>query len=130
MELFEKTVYNPKDGKIIALISGNGEMSPEYLQGGLESLDGLYRGDEYYILSGTPTIRPITGLPETQSLNVGVDWFVTNVPENTDVEVDGELVGTTDATGLTLNFSASGIWPVVLRPPFPWLEASCEVTVT
>jgi len=74
---------------------------------------------------------PVGGpLPEAHSLTVNEDWVLADIPEGTEVKVDGEVVGTVDNTGLTLSFSAAGVWQVKLLPPFPWLEASCEVTVT
>lgn len=97
----------------------------------------LVRGEadletDYVDLSGEPTIapRPSLGLPATHALGVGADWAVPNVPVGTVVRIDGEDMGTVDADGLTLSFAAAGTWPVELQPPFPWLEASCEVTVT
>ena len=93
--------------------------------------DGVFVSPEDHFLDGEEIRdRPATELPEGYSTTINTDWSIGNVPAGTDVKVDDEVVGVTDDTGLTLSFSASGVWLVKLLPPFPWVEASCEVTVT
>lgn len=91
---------------------------------------GLWRSETHFILNGEPTTRPTTGLPENHTIAANTDWILSDIPAGTEVEVDGVILGTTYATELTLSFDAPGVWPVTLRPPFPWIEANCEVTVT
>lgn len=91
---------------------------------------GWAEPDTQYIKNSVVTDRPYLSVPPSYSVLVNTDWVIVDVPAGTEVEIDGQVVGTTDDTGLTLNFSASGIWPLVLHPPFPWLKTSCEVTVT
>lgn len=92
--------------------------------------DGIWEADTHYILNDTATLRPATGLPASHTVPASTDWTIPDVPAGTEVEIDGEVMGVTDETGLTLSFDAPGIWPVTLRPPFPWIAATCEVTVT
>lgn len=93
-------------------------------------VDGQWDGATHYALDGEAVPRPVTGLPAIHSIAAGIDWPIADVPAGTTVLINGEQVGTVDATGLTLSFALAGIWRVDLRPPFPWIEASCEVAVT
>jgi hypothetical protein len=93
-------------------------------------VEGLWDGMSHYVSEGEAVPRPATGLPAAHTLAADTDWTVPDVPEGTAVRIDGEDMGTTDAEGLTLTFAAAGVWRVDLGPPFPWLPASCEVTVT
>jgi len=56
-------------------------------------------------------------------------WIMENSEDDIVVFVDDDLVGVTDESPLVLNFSSSGVWPLKLSPPFPYLESICEVTV-
>lgn len=91
---------------------------------------GHWSESEYYVDNGAVELRPLLAVPETHALLVGADWDVLGVPEGSAVFVDGEEVGTTDATGLTLSFQFPGVYAVRIVPPFPTREASCEVTVS
>jgi hypothetical protein len=93
-------------------------------------VSGVFNGASHYVSEGEAVPRPATGLPAAHALAADTDWTVPDVPEGTAVRIDGEDMGTTDAEGLTLTFAAAGVWRVDLGPPFPWLPASCEVTVT
>ena len=88
------------------------------------------RDDLHWIDGGVVTDRPATGLPATHEVSADTDWPVADVPEGTDVLIDGASVGTVDETGLVLNFPTAGLWRVRLLPPFPWRPADCVVTVT
>lgn len=75
--------------------------------------------------------RPgLVDMPTTKTLAVDEDWPIPGVPDGTEVWIDGVLAGTTDATGLTLSFPLATVWKLRLVPPFPWMPADCEVTVT
>jgi hypothetical protein len=126
---FEKNL-DQNSGKIIGFNFGSEEYStpPRSELGSIHTEDFNFEGD--YILNGTVAPRPVIGLPTAYTITANTDWVILDVPAGTEVEIDGEVVGTTDETGLTLSFAAPGVWPVTLRPPFPWVEASCEVTVT
>jgi hypothetical protein len=88
------------------------------------------RDDLHWIDAGVVTARPATGLPATHTVAADADWPVSDVPEGTDVLIDGASAGTVDGDGLTLNFPTAGTWRVRLLPPFPWRPAECVVTVT
>ncbi len=107
-------------------VTGNVFMLPE----GQALIDGEWEAETHYILNDEGLPRPTTGLPLSHELASDTDWSLPNVPEGTKVLIDGEEAGTVDATGLVLTFALAGVWRVGLRPPFPWLDASCEVTVT
>lgn len=100
------------------------------LEPGQALIDGHFSEQTHYIADDQAVLRPATGLPETYSIATGTDWPVADVPEGTEVSINGEIVGTVDASGLVLAFGLAGVWKVSLRPPFPWLAADCEVTVT
>jgi hypothetical protein len=92
-------------------------------------VSGVFNGRSHYVSEGEVIPRPATGLPAAHALAVDADWVVPDVPEGTAVMVDGVYMGTVNADGLTLSFEAAGVWPVQIEPPFPWLSATCEVTV-
>ena len=125
-----KTAYHPESGLILWSSYGPEEIILFPEDQGFAWVGGAWSKETHYVLNGEPTPRPATRLPATHTVAANTDWILSDVPEGTEVEVDGEIVGTTDATGLTLSFDAPGVWPVTLRPPFPWIEANCVVTVT
>lgn len=92
--------------------------------------EGTWGAGKHYVVDGAVIERPQTGLPSAHTVSQGKDWTVPNVPDGTRVYVDGEDLGATDPLGLTLSFSAPGVWRVDLAPPWPWQPASCEVTAT
>lgn len=129
-EIIYKTAYDPGTGKLLWVCHGPEEtiLFPE--DQGFSWVDGEWSKETHYVLNEAATPRPATGLPVTHTIATNTDWIVPDVPEGTVVEIDGTEAGVVDAVGLTLAFDLAGIWQVRLRPPFPWLEASCEVTVT
>ena len=88
------------------------------------------RDDQHWVSGGVVETRPSTGLPESHELAADTDWTVPDVPEGTEVEIDGAPAGTVDGEGLVLNFPTAGPWDVRLDPPFPWRPARCLVVVT
>lgn len=100
------------------------------LEPGEALIEGEFFGETHYILDDVATPRPALALPIVHSLPAGSDWEIPGVPEGTVVVINKEEVGTVDETGLVLSFDLAREWQVELRPPFPWLEASCGVTVT
>jgi hypothetical protein len=93
-------------------------------------IDGEWHAATHYVLDGQATPRPATGLPGAGTIAAGADWPIADVPPGTLVLVDDATVGTVDESGLVLSFALAGVWRVSLRPPFPWLDADAEVTVT
>lgn len=126
----QKTAYDPVSGLLLWSAYGPEGIILFPEDQGFSWVDGEWSAETHYVLNGEPTPRPSTGLPEAHTIPANTDWTIADVPVGTEVEIDGEVVGTTDETGLTLSFTAPGVWPVTLRPSFPWTEASCEVTVT
>jgi hypothetical protein len=124
------TIYEKATGMIVSLLTGPDGISEINTPEGCDNISGHYDYFTQYVVNGNVTERPTTGLPTEHTITTNTDWIIADVPAGTEVEIDGEVVAVTDDTELTLNFRASGIWPVTLRPPFPWVEASCEVTVT
>jgi hypothetical protein len=129
-DIVRKTAYEPTTGKLLWVSFGPEGIILFPEDQGFSWVDGEWSSETHYVFNGEPTTRPTTGLPETYSIAASTDWILSDIPEGTEVEVDGVVLGTTDATGLTLSFDAPGTWPATLRPPFPWISASCEVTVT
>ena len=75
-------------------------------------------------------IRPMIDLPPPHAL-VGSDWTVAEAPAGTEVWLDGQHLGTTETDDeIVVTFPLPGLWPVELRPPFPWREAGCSVEVS
>ncbi|WP_287994586.1 hypothetical protein [Acidiphilium sp.] len=130
MPFISRTAFRPSSGKILLSVEGNDEFVILDVEPDKDWIAGSFNGDTHYVSDGAAVSRPVTGLPSAHSLASGVDWSVPDVPEGTLVLIDGVEVGTVDATGLVLSFSLAGLWRVTLKPPFPWIEASCEVTVT
>lgn len=93
-------------------------------------VEGHHDGAVSYVADGAVTPRPDTGLPASHTLPTDTDWTLPDVPEGTQVLIDGAEAGTVDGDGLTLTFPEAREWHVELRPPFPWRAAECEVTVT
>jgi len=92
--------------------------------------EGYATLDMYFdVVGGIAKDRPKVNLPESHTIGTNEDWQILNVPTQTEVFVDGDLAGVTDGSPLVLNFSSSGVWPLKLIPPFPYLESICEVTV-
>lgn len=128
-DIIYKTAYDPANGKLLWVTYGPEEIILFPEQPDFNWLDGEWDSATHYVLADVATLRPNTGLPATYTMPTDTDWAVPNVPEGTVVIVDGVEAGTVDATGLVLNFDLAGTWQVKLRPPFPWIEATCEVTV-
>lgn len=129
-EIIYKTAYEPATGKLLWVSYGPEETILFPDDQGYSWVDGEWSKETHYVLNDTVTPRPATGLPVTRTVVASTDWIVPEVPEGTLVLIDGVEVGEVDETGLVLSFSLAGVWSVDLVPPFPWVEASCEVTVT
>lgn len=125
-----RTAYDTATGQLRWVAFGVEGLIDFPEEPGLGWVDGEWLAATHYVLGGVVTARPATGLPATHSMATSTDWAVPDVPEGTDVLVDGAVAGTVDAGGLVLSFGLAGVWHVELRPPFPWLAASCEVIVT
>lgn len=124
------TVYDLSTGRIRYTVEGSEGLVGAPGDSSAHSIADRWDGATYYVVDQEPVLRPATGLPVSHQLASGADWSVPDVPEGTVVLVNGSEVGTVDATGLELRFALAGVWRVDLRPPFPWIEASCEVIVT
>ena len=124
------TIYDPNTGRIVCtLLTSDGHIAPDFLAERGVALQGTFDGSTYWVDSGEPALRPTLALPAAHTMAVHSDWTIPDAPAGTEVEVDGSTIGVVDQTGLTLSFDTTGVWPVTLRPPFPWVEAICEVTV-
>ena len=92
-------------------------------------LEGHHDPDTVYAVNGQPTPRPALPLPAPVA-TVGADWTVQGLPAGTAILIDGaEHPELTDGSDLEMVFPIAGKWPVVIRPPFPWQEASVVVEV-
>lgn len=129
--MMEFTKYDTQAGRITGFfIVSNASEAETSLSKSEAIIEGIWDAYTHYIVGGQATPRPATGLPTNHTIPANTDWTIPDVPAGTEVEIDGEVMGITDDTGLTLNFNATGVWPVTLRPLFPWIKATCEVTVT
>ena len=128
-QIVTKSAFEPSTGQIRYTASGNELMIIFEAGPDIDWIDGEWDGRTHFVLAGEAVSRPAAGLPETHVIAADTDWMLPDVPEGTLVLIDGEEAGAVDATGLTLSFALAGVWRVDLRPPFPWLEASCEVIV-
>ena len=130
MPYIYRTAFQPSTGRILWSIEGNDDFVVLDVEPDKDWIVGSFDGSTHYVDGVVATPRPVTGLPATASIAAGVDWSVQDVPYSTVVLINGAEVGVVDDTGLTLSFALAGVWRVDLQPPFPWIEASCEVTVT
>jgi hypothetical protein len=124
--------YETGDGRIVGsiMVGTLGEAVNSLFTGTDAVIEGTADSAFSYVANDEVCARPDTGLPANHTIPTNTDWAIPDVPAGTEVEIDGVVQGVTDDTGLTITFDAPGVWPVTLRPPFPWVEASCEVTVT
>lgn len=130
MPIVQAIAYDYETGRILFYNEGEEHalvfpINPDY-----GWADGKWDAETHYVVNAVAVPRPATGLPLSHELTADTDWSLSDVPEGTLVLIDGEEAGTVDATGLTLSFALAGVWRVDLRPPFPWLDATCEVRVT
>lgn len=91
---------------------------------------GQYNNSTHWMDEGVPALRPVLSLPATHALAVNADWTLDSIPTGTKVFTDGVHIGTTDGSALDVSFPAIDTWILRLVPPFPYIEAICEVTVT
>ena len=87
-------------------------------------------GNTHYVPAGDAIPRPSLAVPASQVLSVSEVWSITGMPIGTEILVDGDAVGTLDSPVLTLRFDYGAVYQVEIRPPFPWLVAKCQVTVS
>lgn len=125
-----RTAYDTATGQLLWVSFGVENLIEFPEEPGQSWVEGERSGLTHYVLEGEIVARPATGLPPSHELTANTDWSIADVPDGTVVLIDGSEVGAVDDTGLTLSFALAGVWQVDLRPPFPWLNASCEVTVT
>lgn len=90
---------------------------------------GHWEGREYYIPQGRALPRPGLDIPETITLATDAIWSPGPLPEGTRVEIDGILLGVSDASALTLSFPLARTYALRLTPPFPCKPAQCRVIV-
>ena len=129
-EIIYKTAYEPETGKLLWVSHGPEEIILFPEDQGFNWIDGEWNTATHYVIDGVATPRPVTGLPATHELAINTDWTVADVPEGTVVILNGNEIGTIEGSDeLTLAFDFAANWTVELRPPFPWVEAKCEVTV-
>lgn len=74
--------------------------------------------------------RPFLPMPETHQMVLGESMTISGLPSGSKIFVDGDEVGLISDGILDLELGVPGIWHLRLVPPFPYLEAICEVTVT
>lgn len=118
------------DGHKVAQFMGREVDCDLNIPTGGQKVAGDIDGGTQYFDGSTVLPRPEIDLPGTHTLPASTDWTITGVPEGTEVVIDGAVAGMVDDGDLTLTFPEAREWRVELRPPFPWREATCEVTVT
>lgn len=82
-----------------------------------------------FVGAGGLQIRPDTGLPPAHTMAPG-DWVLPDVPVGTAVLIDGVQVLISNEDGLVLRRAARGTCTIELVPPFPFIGATCQLTVT
>lgn len=83
----------------------------------------------HWVRDGVVVERPETGLPPVHTMAPG-DWVLPDVPVGTAVLIDGVQVLISNEDGLVLRRAARGICTIELVPPFPYIGATCQLTVT
>ena len=129
--MIEGTLFEAGNGRVVGycVVRTESDLALQEREG-VGVIEGHHDADTLYIADGQPTPRPALSLPLPVA-TVGADWTVQGVPAGAEVEVDGDpLPEPTDGTDLTLVFPMAGAWPVTIRSPFPWREATCIVEVT
>ncbi|HEV8034390.1 hypothetical protein [Yoonia sp.] len=127
----DHTVYEKATGAIMSILSGSEDLSALNTPEGCSAISGHYDYFTQYIVDDAAVSRPHVGqpLPATHTLQPDQDWPIPNVPEGTEVFIEGDSQGVVGTDDLVLSFPLAGVWRVELRPPFPWIGATCEVTV-
>lgn len=127
-----KNYSTVRDGRIERHLCVDEDMLSYNLETDETYILGHFHPDTYYVSNGEAILRPLLSdlLPETKNLAQNEQWAIPEVPEMSTVLVDGDVVGVVDGTGLALEFAEVGVWPLEVQPPFPWLKANCEVTVS
>ena len=76
-------------------------------------------------------LRPILSLPNVKELLAGTEWTLNDIPIGTSVVVDGNVMDPSPIVtlGVTLRPTSAGVFSIVMRPPWPYHEASCTLTV-
>ncbi|WP_198133287.1 hypothetical protein [Roseobacter sp. AzwK-3b] len=119
----------PETGQIVGQVFATPAEIDANIPDGAEALYDAADVFKDYIVAGGVTPRPGLGLPDTHTLAANADWSLPDIPDGTSVLIDQMEQGVTSG-GLVLSFPEAGEWTVELRPPFPYLDATCTVTVT
>lgn len=83
-----------------------------------------------YVQDGEFVDRPKFYAGETAlAIDQGEDFVVPDVPEGTEVHLNGKPVGSVNDGQLVFSSVDSRVHHMRLLPPFPWLELYLEVTV-
>lgn len=125
------SVYNVETGRILR--SGSCLKSDRAAQAGPGEavLTKAYSDAEFYVAGKKPAARPVIYANDAATIEGdGIDELVIgNVPEGTEVSLDGLAVGTIEDGQLSYASIEPGEHHLWLRPPTPWREQHIRVTV-
>jgi archaellum component FlaF (FlaF/FlaG flagellin family) len=91
----------------------------------------ISREDMYHDLENNkPKIRPSLDISSSTTINITNSYVVENLPQNSEIYIDGEFLTTINDGTLELDFPLSGNYEVKFKLPFPWISKTVYVEVT
>jgi hypothetical protein len=91
----------------------------------------ISREDMYHDLENNkPKIRPSLDISSSTTINITSSYVVENLPQNSEIYIDGEFLTTINDGILELDFPLSGNYEVKFKLPFPWISKTVYVEVT
>lgn len=129
-------IYNPETGKIVTAGRASQETVLANVKPGFLAVTGLSADPNpvaqfHNVVTGKLEDRPAIGIPSALSGRVGESVMFRGIPTASVIYIDDAEVGVMDAGDgvLELVFNLDGKYFVNIAPPWPYIEATAEITV-